>query len=112
MQFNMKSNGSAQMDTRMIRPGNPLSGTFQQQPTSNCGAPHAARDCVVVRLARSTEHEHRAIQRRYIATAAKANARRRTVINAAINVFVMLSIVAAAYTLHQEQRLQQMEHAK
>jgi hypothetical protein len=60
-------------------------------------------------LARLTEHRQRALQQRYLAAAAQADARRRRLVNILLGVFIISSFIAAGYTLHQEQRIQQME---
>jgi preprotein translocase subunit SecG len=62
----------------------------------------------VARLA-PTEREHQQIQRRCAAATAKANACSRRLINTLATAFIAISFVLTAYTLHQEQQIQQLE---
>jgi hypothetical protein len=58
-----------------------------------------------------TERRHQQIQRRCAAATAKANARRRRLINTLAMAFIAMAFVITGYTLHQEQEIQQFERS-
>ncbi len=109
MQFDMRPNGYAPMDTRRIKRSNLSSVASPQLPSFCCSNGNASRDFVVGRLSRFTEHRQRTLQQRYLAAFAQAYARRRRITSALLSVFVITTCIVAGYTLQQEQRIQQVE---